>query len=128
MKLRNKKTGEIFDALIREKGGGNKYSIIVCDIEKYSEPPLTRCVLGEYHSLAKLNEEWEDYKPTEPIIGDPKIRKVVRAWAEANDVHNVVIVNSGTLRCKQKGIDIEFNGSPFYGWMSATKTITELCG
>lgn len=37
MKLRNKKTGEIFDALIREKGGGGSYSLIVCDIKAYEQ-------------------------------------------------------------------------------------------
>lgn len=34
----------------------------------------------DYFSLAKLNEEWEDYKPAEPLIKDEKIRKAVRAW------------------------------------------------
>lgn len=118
MKLRNKKTGEI-----GELSGVNR--IIVY------EPNMPVCgnsILGEYDTLAELNEDWKDYTPIEPIIGDPKIRKVVRVWAEANDVESVVIVSSGTLRCRQKGIDIEFNGSPFYGWTSAIKTITELCG
>ena len=73
MRLRNKKTGKVFDAIIREKGGGNTYSIIVCNIKEYSKPPLARCILGEYDSLAELNEEWEDYKPAEPLIKDEEI-------------------------------------------------------
>lgn len=28
----------------------------------------------------------EDYKPTEPLIKDEKIRKAVLAWAEANNI------------------------------------------
>lgn len=119
MRLRNKKTGKI-----GELSGINRIVVY----EPLSASSCGNSILGEYDTLAELNEEWEDYKPKEPFIKDEKIRKVVRAWAEANDVHNVVIVNSGTLRCKQKRIDIEFNGSPFYGWALATKTIPELCG
>ena len=117
MELRYKKTGEICLLKISEHG----YLYIV------THEGAEGCQ-RIYNSLSELNEDCEDYEPVEPIIRDPKIRKVVRAWAEANNVHSVVIVSSGTLRCKQKGIDIEFNGSPFYGWTSATKTITELCG
>lgn len=64
MKLRKKKTGEVFDALIREKGGGGSYSLIVCDVKAYehskSTLDATHFVLDEYDSLAKLNAEWED--------------------------------------------------------------------
>lgn len=38
-----------------------------------------------YHSLAEINEDWEVYKPKEPLIKDEKVRKAVRAWAEALD-------------------------------------------
>ena len=69
MKLRNKKTGEIFDALIREKGGCGSYSLIVCDIKAYeqskSTPDATHFVLDEYDTLAELNEDWEDFKSKE---------------------------------------------------------------
>lgn len=86
MKLRNKKTGEVFDALIREKGGNGAYSHIVCDIKAY-EPNAgvkaeKRYVLGEYNSLTELNEDWEDYEQAEPLIKDEKARKVFREWAE----------------------------------------------
>lgn len=66
MKLRNKKTGEIWDI--------PQVTEITMDRDKkhYS-----------YSSLAELNENWEDYKPEEPLIKDKKIRKAVRAWAEA---------------------------------------------
>lgn len=62
MKLKNKKTGEIID-----------FSYILLESTNYRT----------YCSLAKLNEEWEDYEPKEPLIKDEKIRKAVRAWAEA---------------------------------------------
>lgn len=34
-------------------------------------------VKHELESLAKLNEEWEDYEPQEPLIKDEKIRKAI---------------------------------------------------
>lgn len=74
MKLRNKKTGEIVervDITIREVG------VVFNNDETYD-------------SLAELNEEWEDYKPKEPLIKDEKVRKVVRAWAEASGITKVL--------------------------------------
>lgn len=70
MRLRNKKTGEIreFD----EIGG-----FILSD-----DYPSHYLANKTYNSLAKFNEDWEDYKPAEPLIEDEKIRKAVRAWAE----------------------------------------------
>ena len=76
MKLRNKKTGEIVTFVTLEeiydeinftyiKKSGNENELL-------------------YSSLKKFNEEWEDYVPKEPLIKDEKIRKAVRAWAEAD--------------------------------------------
>lgn len=76
MKLRNKKTGGIWDI--------PKMRHPTCqedDISFFAELG-TNGKLFSYNSLAELNEEWEDYKPTEPLIKDEKIRKAVRAWAE----------------------------------------------
>lgn len=69
MKLRNKKTGEIVELSI--------YGIEV-HIRKEEQP--------FYHSLAELNEEWEDYEPKEPLIKDEKIRKCVKLWAEIQGI------------------------------------------
>ena len=76
MKLRNIKTGEIIDLARRGllKSDNDNHIII------YPEGALKYYV---YNSLAELNEEWEEYKPAEPLIKDEKIRKAVRAWAEA---------------------------------------------
>lgn len=66
MKLRNKKTGEIWDIPhykeITMDDGKNKYT---------------------YKSLAEVNENWEDYKPAEPPIDDKDIRNRLRKWIEA---------------------------------------------
>ena len=86
MKLRNKKTGEIMDL----------ECITIFDRpDKYN----TGDAIDEYYSLADLNNEWEDYVPKEPLIKDEKIRKAVRAWAEANDVLEVFIdrIGDGTF-------------------------------
>lgn len=79
MWLRNKKTGRVCNAIVRErKNSDGTYSVIVCIITKNALGDI----ISEYHSLAKLYEEWEDYKPVKPLIEDPKVRKVFREWAE----------------------------------------------
>lgn len=59
MKLRNKKTGEIWD--------------------------IGKVLVNDYpcwETLTQICEDWEDVK--EPLIKDEKVRKAVRAWAEIN--------------------------------------------
>ena len=77
MKLRNKKTGEIIDLAKAGllKSDNNNHIIV------YPEGTLKYYA---YNSLAELNEEWEDYKPKEPLIKDEKIRKCVKLWTELN--------------------------------------------
>lgn len=89
MKLRNKKTGEIgrlyFDhQLIDPKTG--TYAIVIQHRDK-----LGYEAFANYFTLAELNAEWEDYEPAEPLIKDEKIRKAVRAWAEANRLDSLPI-------------------------------------
>lgn len=79
MWLRNKKTGRVCDAIVRErKNSDGSYSVIVCTIEKHKPGDI----LAEYYSLAKLYEHWEDYKSAEPLIENKKARKVFREWAD----------------------------------------------
>lgn len=88
MKLKNKKTGEVFEAF--KKAPIDLYFYL----NKYEE--------GEndfdrktYQSLAELNDEWEDYAPKEPLIKQEKIRKAIRAWAEANEREYLLVIKSG---------------------------------
>ena len=60
MKLRNKKTGVVM---------GLSMAGDIVWVGNY-----------RYNSLAELNEEWDDYKPTEPLIKDEEIRRAIRAW------------------------------------------------
>lgn len=78
MKLRNKKTGAIVEAYKEEPI--DLFFYLGTDEEGDELDRKT------YHSLSELNEEWEDYKPAEPLIKDEKVRKAVRAWAEANEL------------------------------------------
>lgn len=124
MKIRNKKTGEVFEAF--RKAPIDLYFYL----NKYEE--------GEndfdrktYQSLAELNDEWEDYKPKEPLIKDEKIRNAVRAWAEANNFLDEIEVHSLTAgtRFSIENYDIEFLGYFIYDLeFNKTYTITELCG
>ena len=81
MKLRNKRTGDIWE-----------FDCIGLSI---AETTLQKLKAGQAggvcfaNSLADLNEEWEDYKSAEPLIKDEKIRKAVRAWADANDIRYI---------------------------------------
>ena len=82
MKLRNKKTGEIVDFSKGNYISSKDYGFVI-----YKDGG--RGI--EYRSLAELNEEWED-APAEPLIKDEKIRKAVRAWAEACGYNGACIV------------------------------------
>ena len=79
MKLRNKKTGEAVYVDFRIPLSNNDET------------------LGSYSvtSLEALNRSFEDYKPKEPLIKDEKIRKAVRAWAEANEREYLLVIKSG---------------------------------
>lgn len=78
MKLKNKKTGEVVELF--ERG----------PIDLYFYPNNKDLIDRKtYQSLAELNADWEDYTPKEPLIKDEKIRKAVRAWAEACFIETV---------------------------------------
>lgn len=81
MKLKNKKTGEVVEA----------YKEGPIDLYFYTKEHEKKDLVDRktYQSLSELNYEWEDYTPKEPLIKDEKIRKAVRAWAEANEIETV---------------------------------------
>ena len=122
MRLRNKKTGEVVVEI-------NKIGLVW---NKYGMP----AEIGQYDSLAKLNEEWEDYVPTEPLIKDEKIRKAVRAWADANNINsrhyheNDVKFNSLEHELTWIDTSIQFNEFGTLEGLEDGKryTIAELCG
>ena len=115
MKLRNKKTGEV------KKMWKDNICLSFSDCNKV------------YYSLAELNQDWEDYKPAEPLIKDEKIRKAVRAWAEANDITEINVADNGyELWGGDDDWCIHFSGDGFVNPFEHIKpqqyTIEELCG
>ena len=78
MRLKNKKTGQEGNFII------NKDHFECVDLD---------CV-PLYFSLSELLEEWGDCTPKEPLIKDEKIRKAVRAWAEACCIELIEITHS----------------------------------
>lgn len=120
MKLRNKKTGGLANIL-----GEQDFFRVYTDAG-----------WADYKSLAELNEEWEDYKPKEPLIEDEKIRKAVRAWAEADDLDNFRVQNEHFNECKIIGYTAGINKASFIGFQATIAhadnkklyTIADLCG
>ena len=122
MKLRNKNTGDIWEF---DEGFSMKASHDTAERAGAGSGVLT-CYA---HSLAELNENWEDAEQAEPLIKDEKIRKAVRAWAEANDYSLVKIGNDMASEPNYGNVQIHFEDVDIvdedkYG----VHTIAELCG
>lgn len=82
MRLRNKKTGEI-----------KEYTHTMTS---YHVP-----IEGGYEIFTPWKpEEWEELEDVkEPLIKDKKIRKAIRAWAEANDIEDgITYLGNGEFR------------------------------
>lgn len=125
MKLRNKKTGEIV-TIGQEPGDDFDGVGLMLWFNHVEGSELDDHKI--YDSLAKLNEEWEDYNPKEPLIKDEKIRKAVRAWAAANGFQFIwhefhtkrhSIIGNGVMRIWLPKLELED---------SKNYTIEELCG
>lgn len=120
MKLKNRKTGKITEI--------EEVNLVVMDDERDCYESF-----AEYHSLAELNADWEDYEPKEPLIKDEKIRKAVRAWAEANEISQAQFdrYTSG-FSAGDDGHNllsmISFDGFVFNCEDGKYYTINELCG
>ena len=117
MKLRNKKTGEAVYV---------DFQIPICNNDE---------ILGSYSvtSLEALNRSFEDYEPKEPLIKDEKIRKAVRAWAEANEISQAQFdryISGFSASDDEHNIlsMISFDGFVFMFVDGEHYTIAELCG
>ena len=83
-----------------------------------------------------LTDWFEEIKPAEPLIKDEKIRKAVRAWAEADDLDNFRVQNQHFSECKIIGYTAGINKASFIGFQTTIAhadnkklyTIAELCG
>lgn len=71
MKLRNKKTGEIREGYI---------SVVLQNDNKFPNPLEYNTVT----SISELNEDWEDYKPKEPLLKDyPDEMRAIKAYGHS---------------------------------------------
>ena len=116
MKLRNKKTGKVFD--------------LEC-ITVFERPgeSLIGDSIDEFYTIAELNDEWEDYTPAEPLIKDEKIRNAVRAWAEANDYKFVKTGYDMVSEPNYGNVQIHFEGTDVVDESEfGIHSIAELCG
>lgn len=84
-----------------------------------------------YDKVEDFVEDYASYEPAkpEPLIKDEKIRKAVRAWAEANDYSLVKIGNDMASEPNYGNVQIHFEDVDIvdedkYG----VHTIAELCG
>lgn len=75
MKLRNKKTGKVQTCDM----------VVITDEKIDGEIASLNKHTFIFRSIEQFNDEYEAYKPKEPLIKDEKIRKAVRAWAEAEN-------------------------------------------
>ena len=117
MKLRNKNTGEAVYV---------DFQIPLCNNDE---------TLGSYSvtSLEALNRSFDDYKPKEPLIKDEKIRKAVRAWADANETSQVQFDSyTSGFSASDAGHNllsmISFDGFVFNCVDGKLYNIDELCG
>ena len=123
MKLINKSTGEIGKLHCDMNVSPAKYGVF--------EDTDIRGHYWEYDSLAELNAEWEDYEPKEPLIKDEKVRKAVRAWAEALDENTIIFDKFSQGFSFGDGnvfSAINFDGYVFDLLDGKKYTIDELCG
>ena len=123
MKFRDKETGKIQ----------------TCDMVVITDEPIDGKIASLnkhafiFRSIEQFNDNCEDYKPAEPLIKDEKVRKAVRAWAEANELEDFIVQNQHFNNCKiigRKGnrhSKIEFLAT-IANAKSHAYAIAELCG
>ena len=125
MKLRNKHTGEVEEF----------NEIYLTKTVKETNTATSEYVERSYYGIDELNEEWEDYKPAEPLIKDEKKLDTVKSFFALLGISNEIYYQSinkcfyktdddgityGIDFDDDKGIDNICTGLPY--------TITELCG
>ena len=122
MKLRNRKTGEIVELKLIQVN------------DKYLEDHEINLLNGKKLTLESPVNSFSDVK--EPLIKDKKIRKAVRAWADANNINSRHYhendVKFDSLEHEFTWIDtsIQFNEFGALEGLEDGKryTIAELCG
>lgn len=76
-------------------------------------------------AVRMVREAWADHEA--PLIKDEKIRKAVRAWAEANDIERVWH-EYASCWLRGNGLKIELENDEVVDLKQRNYTIDELCG
>lgn len=121
MKLHNKKTDEPLLKLNVEPTTDEQIIVMLRQEVAYLNGKV--CVLEELI-------EKKDCKKLEPLIKDEKIRKAVKAWADALDIEYVDITHDGSNCVVESvfcGLSIEFDETAI-DQKDGHYTIEELCG
>ena len=124
MKLRNKETGKVQTCDM----------VVITDEKIDGEIASLNKHTFIFRSIEQLNEDWEDYKPPEPLIEKRSHRGVLRAAAQMSGTSKAHVCKSDragvvlfefngkeicSVELKDKGIHTDHDG-----WY----TIAELCG
>lgn len=123
-KLRNKKAGVIVKFLSLELVDED-------EIEFTYELPSGHEKARSYNSLEKFKEEWEIYKPAEPLIEDEQIRKALRAVYDAAPYRDNVVYFDGRWTFRGDKFEVMFDDREIKieGWTEGKAYhIEELCG
>ena len=126
MKFRDKETGKIQ----------------TCDMVVITDEPIDGEIASLnkhtfiFRSIEQFNDECEAYKPVEPLIKDDKVRKAVRAWADANDIdsnfYHTTAIKFNPSEHRFTWIDTSIEFDDLTGLVNLKRgkkyTITELCG
>lgn len=123
MKLRNKHTGEVKEF----------NEIFLTKTVKETNTATSEYVERSYCSIAELIADFEDYKSKEPLIKDKRIRKAVRAWAEAIGISEVMVAHPSSSTTTLASISdpykqISFSNERAFLPQGKDYTIAELCG
>ena len=118
MEVKNRAIGSVCELVAH--GAGKHITEFAVESEDGSE-------VATYSTIEELLEYWETYGPTEPLIKDEKIRKVVRAWAKINGVTELKYFEGENCLEDLFRNEIHFNQA--LGLEDAkTYTTEELCG
>lgn len=124
MRMRNKKTGKVQTCDM----------VVITDEKIDGEIASLNRHVFIFRSIEQFNDQYEDYKPTEPLIKDENVRKAVRAWAEANGIdethYRSVKFDHSEHRLTWIRTIIEFDSIEGLEELNDGReyTITELCG
>lgn len=123
-KLRNKKSGVIVKFLSLELVDDD-------EIEFTYEMLSGHEKAWSYSSLEKFKEEWEIYKPVEPLIEDEEIRKALRAVYDAAPYRDNVVYFDGRWTFRGDKFEVMFDDREIKieGWTEGKAYhIEDFCG